>query len=150
MKHFLPVILASACLSGLAVAQPSAPPTSQSDRVTPRVLAEMLQSASNGPDIHTPGPTALIGTNGGNLAVTSHEPWDFETKFTDRCAHPIYSGVVLPWISDVGDELVDRPKLGVLCRWMRRMPVLPKSDPWDPSEGAPGALAWRTEPLGVF
>jgi hypothetical protein len=68
MKHFLPVILASACLSGLAVAQSTAPPTSQSDRVTPRVLAEMLQSASNfhdlvqnlskslGPDIHTPGP----------------------------------------------------------------------------------------------
>lgn len=68
MKHFLPVILSSACLSGLAVAQASARPPSQSDRVTPRVLAEMLQSASNfhdlvqnlsrslGPDIHTPGP----------------------------------------------------------------------------------------------
>ena len=68
MKHFLPVILASACFSGLAVAQASAPPISQSDQVTPKILAEMLQSASNfhdlvqnlrrslGPDIHSPGP----------------------------------------------------------------------------------------------
>jgi hypothetical protein len=68
MKHFLPVILASACLSGVAMAQASAPPISQSDRVTPKVLAEMLQSASNfhdlvqnlskslGPDVHSPGP----------------------------------------------------------------------------------------------
>ena len=68
MKHFLPVIFSSVCLSGLAVAQSSAPPTTQSNQVTPRVLAEMLQSASNfhdmvqnlnkslGPDVHTTGP----------------------------------------------------------------------------------------------
>jgi hypothetical protein len=68
MKHFLPVIFSSVCLSGLAVAQSSAPPAIQSNQVTPKILAEMLQSATNfhdlaqnlskslGPDIHTIGP----------------------------------------------------------------------------------------------
>jgi hypothetical protein len=68
MKHFLPVIFSSVCLSGLAVAQSSAPPATPSNQVTPKVLAEMLQSASNfhdlvqnlnkslGPDVHTTGP----------------------------------------------------------------------------------------------
>jgi hypothetical protein len=68
MKHFLPVIFSSVCLSGLAVAQSSAPPAAQSGQITPKVLAEMLQSASNfhdlaqnlskslGPDVHTIGP----------------------------------------------------------------------------------------------
>jgi hypothetical protein len=68
MKHFLPVIFSSVCLSGLAVAQSTAPPTTQPNQVTPKVLAEMLQSASNfhdlvqnlnkslGPDVHTTGP----------------------------------------------------------------------------------------------
>jgi hypothetical protein len=68
MKHFLPVILSSVCLSGLAVAQASAPAATLSSQVTPKLLVEMLQSASNfhdlvqnlnkslGPDVHTPGP----------------------------------------------------------------------------------------------
>ena len=68
MKHFLRVIFSSVCLSGLAVAQSSAPPAAQSNQITPKVLAEMLQSASNfhdmvqnlnkslGPDVHTTGP----------------------------------------------------------------------------------------------
>jgi len=68
MKHFLPVVFSSVCLSGLAVAQSSAPPPAQSSQISPRVLAEMLQSASNfhdlvqnlnkslGPDVHTTGP----------------------------------------------------------------------------------------------
>lgn len=67
MKHFLPVVFASVCLSGLAVAQSSTPPATQSDQVTPKLLVEMLQSASNfhdlvqnltkslGPDVHTTG-----------------------------------------------------------------------------------------------
>jgi hypothetical protein len=67
MKHFLPAILGLVCLSGMAVAQ-GAPPAAQSDQITPKVLAEMLQSASNfhdlaqnlskslGPDVHTIGP----------------------------------------------------------------------------------------------
>jgi hypothetical protein len=68
MKHFLPVIFSPIFLSGLAMAQSSAPPASQSNQITPKVLAEMLQSASNfhdlaqnlskslGPDVHTTGP----------------------------------------------------------------------------------------------
>jgi hypothetical protein len=68
MKHFLPAILGLVCLSGMAVAQSSAPRAAQSDQITPKVLAEMLQSASNfhdlaqnlskslGPDVHTIGP----------------------------------------------------------------------------------------------
>ena len=68
MKHFLLVIFSYVCLSGLAVAQSSTPPAAQSNQVTPRVLAEMLQSATNfhdlaqnlskslGPDVHTIGP----------------------------------------------------------------------------------------------
>jgi len=68
MKHFLPVVFSSVCLCGLAVAQSSAPPPAQSSQITPKVLAEMLQSASNfhdlaqnlskslGPDVHTTGP----------------------------------------------------------------------------------------------
>jgi hypothetical protein len=68
MKHFLPVIFSSVLISGLAMAQSSAPPATQSNQVTPRVLAEMLQSATNfhdlaqnlskslGPDVHTIGP----------------------------------------------------------------------------------------------
>ena len=68
MKHFLPVIFSSVLISGLAMAQSSAPPASQANQVTPRVLAEMLQSATNfhdlaqnlskslGPDVHTVGP----------------------------------------------------------------------------------------------
>ncbi len=50
------------------MAQSSAPPATQSNQITPKVLAEMLQSASNfhdlaqnlskslGPDVHTVGP----------------------------------------------------------------------------------------------
>jgi len=68
MKHFLPVIFSSFCLSGLVVAQSSVPPAAQSSQITPRVLAEMLQSASSfhdmvqnlnkslGPDVHSTGP----------------------------------------------------------------------------------------------
>src|SRR6185503_17735724 len=65
MKHFLLVLFSSVCLSGLAVGQSSTPPAAQSNQVTPKVLAEMLQSATNfhdlaqnlskslGPDVHT-------------------------------------------------------------------------------------------------
>jgi len=68
MRYFLLVIFNSVCLSGLVVAQSSTPPTAQSNQVTPKVLAEMLQSATNfhdlaqnlskslGPDVHTIGP----------------------------------------------------------------------------------------------
>jgi hypothetical protein len=68
MRHFLPVIFSSVCLSGLAVAQSSAPAAPQPNQVTPKLLVEMLQSASNfhdlvqnlnkslGPDVHTTGP----------------------------------------------------------------------------------------------
>jgi hypothetical protein len=68
MKHFLPAIFSSVCLSGLAMAQSSAPPAAQSNQITPKVLGEMLQSASTfhdlvqnlnkslGPDVHTTGP----------------------------------------------------------------------------------------------
>jgi hypothetical protein len=68
MKHFLPMIFSSVCLSGLAVAQSSAPPATQPNQVTSKLLLEMLQSASNfhdlvqnlnkslGPDVHTTGP----------------------------------------------------------------------------------------------
>ena len=68
MKHILPMIFSSVYLSGLAMAQSSAPPAAQSSQITPKVLAEMLQSASNfhelvqnlnkslGPDVHTTGP----------------------------------------------------------------------------------------------
>jgi len=67
MKHFLLVIFSSVCLSGLVLAQ-SSTPAAQSNQVTPKVLAEMLQSATNfhdlaqnlskslGPDVHTIGP----------------------------------------------------------------------------------------------
>ena len=51
MKHFLLVIFSYVCLSGLAVAQSSTPPAAQSNQVTPRVLAEMLQSATNFHDL---------------------------------------------------------------------------------------------------
>lgn len=68
MRHFLPVILGSVCLGGLAVAQSSAPPATQSNQDTTKLLIEMMQSASNfhdlvqnmskslGPDVHTTGP----------------------------------------------------------------------------------------------
>ena len=68
MKHFLLVIFSSACFSALAAAQASTPSAPQSNQMTPKVLAEMLQSASNfhdlvqgfnkslGPDVHTTGP----------------------------------------------------------------------------------------------
>ena len=68
MKHFLPAIFSSVCLSGFAVAQSSAPPITQANQVNPKLLVEMLQSASNfhdlvqnlnkslGPDVHTTGP----------------------------------------------------------------------------------------------
>jgi len=68
MKYFLTVIFSSVCLSGLAVAQSSPPPAAQSNQMTPKLLTEMLQSASNfhdlvqnlnkslGPDVHTTGP----------------------------------------------------------------------------------------------
>jgi len=71
MKQFLTVIFSSVCLSGLAVAQSNAPPATQSNQVTPKLLVEMLQSASNfhdlvqnlnkslGPDVHTAGPDGL-------------------------------------------------------------------------------------------
>ena len=68
MKHFLPVIFSSIFLTGLAVAQSSTSPGAQSNQVTPKLLVEMLQSASNfhdlvqnlnkslGPDVHATGP----------------------------------------------------------------------------------------------
>jgi hypothetical protein len=68
MKHFLPVIFSAVCLSGLAMAQASASPATSSNQVTPKLLVEMLQSASTfhdlvqnlnknfGPDVHTTGP----------------------------------------------------------------------------------------------
>ena len=82
MKQFLPVILASACFSGLAIGQSNASSASQSNEMTPRVLAEMLQSASNfhdlvqnlsrslGPDIHTPGPDGTAQHSLERTAVT--------------------------------------------------------------------------------
>ena len=51
MRHFLPVIFSSVCLSGLAVAQSSAPAAPQPNQVTPKLLVEMLQSASNFHDL---------------------------------------------------------------------------------------------------
>jgi hypothetical protein len=68
MKHFLPVIFSSVCLSGLAVAQSSTPPAAQSNQDATKLLIEMMQSASSfhdlvrnmskslGPDVHTAGP----------------------------------------------------------------------------------------------
>ena len=68
MKHFLPVIFSSVCLSGLAVAQSSAPSATPSNQDATKLLIEMMQSASNfhdlvqnmskslGPDVHTTGP----------------------------------------------------------------------------------------------
>ena len=68
MRHFLPAIFTSVCLCGMAGAQSSAPPATQSNQVTPKLLVEMLQSASNfhdlvqnlnkslGPDVHATGP----------------------------------------------------------------------------------------------
>jgi hypothetical protein len=82
MKHFLPVLLSSVCLSGLVAAQSSAPPATQSNQITPRVLAEMLQSASNfhdlvqnlnkslGPDVHTTGPDGASQHSLERTAVT--------------------------------------------------------------------------------
>ena len=63
MKSFV-LILSSVCFSGLAFAQPA----SQANELTPKVLAEMLQTASTfhdlvqnlnkslGPDVHVAGP----------------------------------------------------------------------------------------------
>ena len=82
MKHFLPVIFSSICLGGLAVAQSSAPPATQSNQITPKVLGEMLQSASNfhdlvqnlnknlGPDVHTTGPDGTSQHSLERTAVT--------------------------------------------------------------------------------
>jgi len=80
MKHFLPVIFSSLCLSGLAVAQSSTPPASS--QVTPKLLVEMLQSASNfhdlvqnlnkslGPDVHATGPDGSSQHSLDRTAVT--------------------------------------------------------------------------------
>jgi hypothetical protein len=82
MKHCLPVILSSVCLSGLVLAQSSAPPATQSNQATSRVLLEMLQSASNfhdlvqnlnksvGPDVHTAGPDGVPQHSLERTAVT--------------------------------------------------------------------------------
>jgi len=82
MKHFLAVIFSSVCFSAVVVAQTSAPPASQTNQVTPRVLAEMLQSASNfhdlvqnlnkslGPDVHTTGPDGASQHSLERTAVT--------------------------------------------------------------------------------
>ena len=82
MKYFLLVILGSFCLSGLAVAQSSAPAPAQSNQITPKVLAEMLQSASSfhdlvqnlnkslGPDVHAPGPDGVSQHSLERTAVT--------------------------------------------------------------------------------
>jgi hypothetical protein len=82
MKHFLPVIFSSVCLSGLVVAQSSAPPAAQSNPVTTKVLVEMLQSASNfhdlvqnlnkslGPDVHTTGPDGSSQHSAERTAIT--------------------------------------------------------------------------------
>ena len=82
MKHFLTVIISSVCLSGLAAAQSSAPSATQSNQVTPKLLVEMLQSASNfhdlvqnlnkslGPDVHTTGPDGLPQHSLERTAVT--------------------------------------------------------------------------------
>jgi hypothetical protein len=68
MKHFLTVIISSVCLSGLVVAQSSAPPATPSNQDATKLLIEMMQSASNfhdlvrnmskslGPDVHAMGP----------------------------------------------------------------------------------------------
>jgi hypothetical protein len=80
MKHILPVIFSSLCLSGLAVAQSSTPPAS--NQVTPKLLVEMLQSASNfhdlvqnlnkslGPDVHATGPDGSSQHSLDRTAVT--------------------------------------------------------------------------------
>jgi hypothetical protein len=82
MKYFLPVIFTSVCLSGLAVAQSGPTPTTQSNQVTPKVLAEMLQSASNfhdlvqnlnkslGPDVHTIAPDGSSQHSAERTAIT--------------------------------------------------------------------------------
>jgi hypothetical protein len=69
MKSFRLAMFSSAFLTSLAMAQSAPPaPSAQSNQLTPKVLAEMLQSASTfhdlvqnlnkglGPDVHTPGP----------------------------------------------------------------------------------------------
>jgi len=82
MKYFLPMIFISVCLSGLAVAQSSAPSTTQTNQITPKVLAEMLQSASNfhdlvqnlnkslGPDVHTIAPDGSSQHSAERTAIT--------------------------------------------------------------------------------
>ncbi len=68
MKHFLTAIFGFVCISGLAVAQSSAPPAAPSNQMPSKALLEMLQSAATfhdlvqnlnkslGPDVHTAGP----------------------------------------------------------------------------------------------
>jgi hypothetical protein len=81
MKQLLPAIFSSMCITGVAMAQASAPPA-QASQMTPKVLAEMLQSASNfhdlvqnlnkslGPDVHTPGPDGVSQHSVERTAVT--------------------------------------------------------------------------------
>ena len=82
MKYFLPAIFTSFCLSGLAVAQTNVPSPSQSNQVTPKVLLEMMQSASTfhdlvqnlnkglGPDVHVTGPDGASQHSLERTAVT--------------------------------------------------------------------------------
>ena len=82
MKNFALVLCGLICLSGLALAQaqpPSAPP---SDQLSPKVLAEMLRSASTfhdlvqnvnkslGPDVHTVTPDGVSHHSLERTAVT--------------------------------------------------------------------------------
>jgi hypothetical protein len=82
MKYFLPAIFSFVCLNASAVAQTSAPPPSQSNQITPKVLAEMLQSAATfhelvqnlnkglGPDVHVSGPDGVSQHSLERTAVT--------------------------------------------------------------------------------
>jgi hypothetical protein len=82
MRHFLPVVFSSVCLSVLAVAQSSAPSATPSNQDATKLLIEMMQSASNfhdlvqnmskslGPDVHTTGPNGSSQHSLERTAVT--------------------------------------------------------------------------------
>jgi len=62
-----------------------------------------------------------------DLAVAPNQAGHLESKFLDRRAHAIHSGVVLAGIPNVGYELIDRPRLSLRCRHLQdtRPPVPP-------------------------
>lgn len=83
MKSFLLAMFSLAFLTSLAMAQSGPPaPSAQSNQLTPKVLAEMLQSASTfhdlvqnlnkglGPDVHTPGPDGVSQHSVERTAIT--------------------------------------------------------------------------------